>query len=182
MGRHLARRDERRRQRAAAATAPAPTERAAHRFTVWRTLTGIVVPSVLLFLWTSVTPALRSDAPGLIVFCGALIALFPLAFVPWSPPRWVDRWHGRLLILGAVLGGCAAVVFVPMSVFALARAVIAPASLEGWEWLPLLGTVAVGPLLVCTVRAYWRTADALARRGFAGGPPIATQDLARTFE
>ena len=141
-----------------------------------------MVPALVLVLWAGVTPEMRSKAPGLIVFCAALIALFPLSFVPWHPPRWVDRWHGRFLILGAVLGGCAAAVFIPMSVLALARAVIAPVTLEGWAWPMAIGLVLLGPLLVGTARVYWRTADALARRGFAGGKGPTTGDLERTFE
>jgi len=182
MGRHLARRDERRRQRAAAAALPASASRGAHRLTVWRVLTGIVVPALLLVLWAGVTPEMRSKAPELIVFCAGLIALFPLSFVPWHPPRWIDRWHGRFLILGAVLGGCAAAVFIPMSVFALARTLIAPVTLEGWAWPMALGLVLLGPLLVGTARAYWRAADVLARRGFARGRGLTAEDLERTFE
>lgn len=153
------------------------------RPTLWRVAVGVLVPAVMLGLWGGVAP-LWSEAPALVVVCVGVIVLFALAFVPWSPPAWVDRMHGRLLVLGAILGACAAVLFVPFSLVAIVSLFAGGGPFDPGTWVPRIAFVFIGPLLVATTRAYWRTADALARRGFRGGEARAlpTAELERTFE
>jgi len=95
----------------------------------------------------------------------------------------VDRWHGRWLVVGAVLAGCATAVFVPISVVALVQVFVGVQSRPGpWGWVALAGLVLSGPLLVAMTRAYWRTADGLARRAFGVGPRLSRRALEQTFE
>lgn len=179
MGRHRARR-EALRNRLPDAPAEAPASDPL-RLTPWRVIAGVVAPGALLCLWASVSPLWR-DASWFVVLCGTEIALFLLAFLPRIPPRWVDRWHGRWLVVGSVLGGCATVLFTPLGVFALVGAFAGAPPRDGGYWLAQAGVISAGPLLFGTTRAYWRTADGLARRAFGAGPRLSRRALEQTFE
>lgn len=180
MGRHRVRREELG-SRPPESGVPAPADDPL-RLTPGRAVAGILAPTALLFLGARAAP-LWGSAPWFVVLCAAEIVLFLLAFLPPAPPRWVDRWHGRLLVVGSVLGGCASVVFVPVSVVSLVQVFVGVQSRPGpWGWGALAGLVLSGPLLVATTRAYWRTADGLARRAFGSGPRLSRRALERTFE
>jgi hypothetical protein len=107
MGRHRARR-EALRDRLPDDPAEGPASDPL-RLTPWRVLAGAVIPAVLLVFLFAVVATRWRQVALFVVPPVAEIVLFLLAFAAWRPPRWVDRWHGRLLVVGAVLGmrhGC----------------------------------------------------------------------------